>query len=121
MIKKITNIGWYEWRIGAKIRNRSFWKKRNKFAHLLEKNLFTVKEFDNPWRLNAYKENEEFVIDCQQDNIFHTRFTPVKWVYGHTEKPVFLTDIPDSGRHGIWNNDSKYEKDIQDLINTVYS
>lgn len=115
------HYGWYEWRLKAKLFNRELWKKRNEFAKALEAFEFRVKEFDNPFRLHAYRGDEEFIIDCQQDNkSFRTKFTPVKWVYGKTDKPVIITDIPDSGKHGIWNDDSEYGRAVDALVLSVY-
>ena len=93
MIKKITHIGWYEWRLDAKIFKRSYWKKRNNLAKALEMYGFSVTEYDNPWRLNATKDGEDFTIDCADDNIFPTD-------------------------HG--NRNSKYTDMMDGLINYIY-
>lgn len=127
MKRNETNILWYESRLKAKTKYRKYWKKRNTFAKLLEVYDYRVTEHDNCWRLNAYKgagtDVEQFIIDCKYDEMFHTSVLPVKWITNKDDKtsgPVLVTDIPNSGKYGVWNKDSKYLNGILLLKDRIY-
>lgn len=115
-----TNIYWEETRLKAKLFNRKYWNMRNKFATILENLGYEMIEYDNCWRLRALKSNEEFIIDCQDSKTFHTHILPVIWVYGDTKEPILVTDIPDSGKRGVYNRNSKYLEMIQSVAKEVY-
>lgn len=71
-------------------------------------------EAPNPCRLTARKEEEKFIIDIlAKDGV---QILPAKWVYGYTDKLIFVTDIPSSGHYGIWNEESKYYDEVNQLV-----
>lgn len=90
------------------------WDTRQALIARLRENGYVTIEAPNPCRLTARKEEEEFIIDILAKD--EVQILPVKWVYGHTDKPIFVTDIPSSGRYGIWNEESKYYDEVNQLV-----
>jgi hypothetical protein len=88
MEKHFTNSYWYESRLKAKARQRSYWKKRNEFAAALEAEGFEVHEYDNCWRLHASKNDKEYLIDCQEGEGF-----PTSAIFRFQEEPDTFDDI----------------------------
>lgn len=89
------------------------WDTRHAVIARLRENSYAVREAPNPCRLTAEKEEEEFIIDISGKEVY---ILPIKWVYGHTDKPILVTDIPSSGRYGIRNEESKYYDEIRHLV-----
>lgn len=90
------------------------WDTRQKVIATLRGNGYSITEAPNPCRLNAGKGEEEFIIDIMARG--KVGILPVKWVYGSTNKPILVTDIPSSGRYGVWNEESKYYDEMRKLI-----
>ena len=90
------------------------WDTRQAVIARLRENGYFIEEAPNPCRLTARKEAEEFIIDILSKGEVHV--LPVKWVYGYTDEPILVIDIPDTGRHGIRNEESKYYDEISQLV-----
>lgn len=89
------------------------WETRQGVIKVLRQNGYFVEEVPNPCRLNAGKGEEQFLIDILDKDRVHVM--PVKWVFGYTDQPVLVTDIPSTGRYGIWNKESQYYDEIKQL------
>ena len=89
------------------------WDTRQAVMARLRGNGYTITEAPNPLRLNALKEGEEFIIDIMAKDVVGV--VSVKWVDGYPDEPVLVVDIPDSGRYGIRNTESKYYAEISKL------
>jgi len=90
------------------------WDTRQAVIARLRGNGYVVIEAPNPCRLTAGRGEEEFIIDILgRDRV---SILPVRWVYGSTDKPVLVTDIPSTGRYGVWNQESKYFDEVSHLL-----
>ena len=97
-----------------KIKNRKVWTLRNRLIKKLLGRGYDVTQYLDPLSLKAYKLDEEFNIHIFEDGC--VRFFSVKWVYGKTDEPIFITDIPSSGRFGVYNRESKFKDEVASLI-----
>jgi len=90
------------------------WDTKQHIMARLRENGYFVQEVPDPCRLNAGKEADEFIIDILGEGEVHVQ--PVKWVDGYTDERILVMDIPDTGRHGILNKESKYYDEIKQLV-----
>ena len=90
------------------------WDTRQHIMARLRENGYFVEEVPDPRRLNARKEKDVFIIDILGENKVHV--LPVKWVDGYTDEPILLMDIPDTGRYGILDKESRYYDEIKQLV-----
>ena len=90
------------------------WDARQAVIAKLRENGYYIREAPNPCWLTVGKGEDEFIIDMWGKN--SVNILPVKWVYRHTDKPVLVTDIPSSGRYGIWNEESEYYPEVTQLV-----
>ena len=96
------------------------WLTRQSIALTLRKNGYCVKEFPNPFRLEAYKGNEEFILDCPETSKQPTPWglhadnptvsiIPVKWVPRWSVSNYLVTDLPNrTGMVGVAERGSYY-------------
>lgn len=93
------------------------WDKRQAVIARLRGNRYSVQEAPNPCRLYARKGAEEFIIDITGKR---AHILPVRWVGADMTEAerlsVVVTDIPDTGRYGIRNEESKYYDEVKRLV-----
>ncbi len=93
------------------------WLKRQRIKQVLLHSKYRIKESPNALRLNAYKGDEEFIIDTPyKDNV--VSITPCKWEKSSTTRFAYVVNIPDTGMVGI-SEKGLYFLEITDLLRSV--
>ena len=105
---------WNQCRWKAQLFQRKEWKLREQFIQSLLDNGWHVEEYDNCWRINAFKGGEEMSIDILEpskgfDRWGHVGF-PVQPIYEENGYTYSATTL----------RDSKYWPEFENIAKSIY-